>query len=285
MLKRAVKYSLGFCVALWYAAIGKRRRLLSYYDGEGTCLAIVGHDPKAKDLERLLEWYLKHGFTFVLPSWPVSALRGKRRLAWLSFDDGWASFKTDVLPVLEKLNIPATLFIAPHETEQGQLWTNGTRAHLGQSKIREMYSMPFAKRQEMVDAVFARFGNRRALLSKDEVVELSHHKLVDIQNHTMTHLSCSRRHVAEVVEDIKLAQATLKQWIGRECEMVCYPFCHHTAETDAAIRNLGMIPVSGDAGEGTLARIGETRNMFRDSASLQENIGRSLNAWRKVTVA
>lgn len=63
---------------------------------------------------------------------------------------------------------------------------------------------------------------------------------------------------------------------------MCYPFCHHTGETDRAIRDAGLVPVCGDAGEGTIYHIGATRNMFKDCATLQENIRRSLNAWRKV---
>jgi peptidoglycan/xylan/chitin deacetylase (PgdA/CDA1 family) len=148
-----------------------------------------------------------------------------------------------------------------------------------------MYSMQSETRQRIVDDVFVRFGNKRTLLTKEEVIELSRHPLVDIQNHTMTHLSCSHRPVFEVLDEVRLAQATLRQWTGKDCTMVCYPFCHHTAETDAAIRAMGLVPVCGDAGEGTLEHMGRTRNMFKDYASLQENIGRSLNAWRKVTIA
>ena len=285
MLKHAIKYVLGFCVALWYVATGKRRRLLSYYDGEGTCLAIVGHDPKGKDLERLLRWYLRHGFTFVLPSSFEDGVPTGKRLAWLSFDDGWLSFKTEVLPVLEKLNIPATLFIAPHETEQGQLWTNGTRPFLGAAKIMEMYSLSWNERQKIVDDVFAKYGNVRRLLTKQDVIALARHPLVDIQNHTMTHLSCSHRPVEEVMEEIRTAQVALREWTGKDCRLVCYPFCHHTEETDRAIRAAGLVPVCGDAGEGTVENIGATRNMFKDRASMHENIGRSLNAWRGVKIS
>ena len=145
-----MRYIVGYIVAIWYVITGKRRRLLSYYDKTGACLAIVGHDPKARDLELLLRWYLRHGFRFVLPAQLERQEMPGVRLAWLSFDDGWLSFKTDVLPVLEKLNIPATLFIAPHETEQGQLWTNGTRPFLGAERIRQMYSLSWAERQKIV---------------------------------------------------------------------------------------------------------------------------------------
>lgn len=279
-----MRFIVGYLVAIWYMVIGKRRRLLTYYDKPGTCLAIVGHNPKTMDLELLLRWYLRHGFRFVLPSQLERQEIPGSRLVWLSFDDGWLSFKSDVLPVLEKLNIPATLFIAPHETEQGQLWTNGTRPFLGAEKIREMYSLPWSERQKIVDSAFAKHGNVRRLLSKEDVIELSRHRLVDIQNHTMTHLSCSHRPVEEVIDEIKKAQATLREWTGKDCKLVCYPFCHHTNETDDAIKAEGLIPVCGDAGEGTIEHLGATRNMFKDRASLQENIGRSLNAWRKVKV-
>ncbi len=280
----ALRYILGYCIAIWYIIIGKRRRLLKYYDKPGTCLAIVGHNPNRRDLELLLKWYLQQGFTFILPYINEAGIVAKGRIAWLSFDDGWQSFKTDVLPVLEKLNIPATLFIAPHETEQGQLWTNGIRPFVGDTKIKQMYSMPWRERQKIVEDVFSKCSNKRRLLTREDVVFLAKHPLVDIQNHTMTHLSCSRRPVHEVLDDVMAAQSTLRAWIGKDCRLVCYPFCHHTIETDDAIKSANLIPVCGDAGEGTFACLGATRNMFKDKASLQENIGSSLNAWRKVKV-
>lgn len=282
-MKRFLKVIVGYFVALAYVVSGKRSRLLKYYEQPGTCLAIVGHDPKGGDLERLLKWYLKRGFVFIRPEQRES-MKTKGRIAWLSFDDGWISFKTEVLPILGKLNIPATVFIAPHETEQGQLWTNGTRPYLGQAKIKKMYAMPHAERQEIVDGVFKEHGNPRKLLAKEDVIELAKHPLVDVQNHTLTHLSCKSRPVEEVVAEVEAAQRVLREWTGKVCSLVCYPFCHATKETDQAIQKLGLIPVRGDAGEGTIAALGMTRNMFKDRASLQENIGRSLNAWRKVLV-
>lgn len=278
-----IKYILGYFIGCWYAFIGKRSRLLQYYRQPRSCLAIVGHDPKAKDLEKLLRWFLKKGFKFIKPA-EREAYRNQGMLAWLSFDDGWLSFKTEVLPVLTKLNVPATVFIAPHETEQGQLWTNGTRQILGQGKIQEMYGMPYAKRQEIVEKVFLEQGNPRKLLTKEDVIGLSKNSLVDVQNHTMTHLSCSHRPIEEVLDEVKTANRVLREWTGKECELVCYPFCHATEETDHAIRDLGLIPVRGNPGEGTLDGVGMTRNMFKDRASLQENIGRALNAWCKVKV-
>jgi len=65
----------------------------------------------AAQLERLCEL----GFTAVTFSQMAAGLRGRRTLPGraiaLTFDDGYADFHTEALPVLNRLGIPATLFV------------------------------------------------------------------------------------------------------------------------------------------------------------------------------
>ena len=62
----------------------------------------------ADELDRLLGWLEAHGVLDRL---------------WLTFDDGWLSVGESV-PVLEKYNVRAKVFIAPGETIRGRVWTS-----------------------------------------------------------------------------------------------------------------------------------------------------------------
>lgn len=57
------------------------------------------------------------GYTFITPDELTSALIGKnnlpKKLAMLSFDDGYMDFYTDVLPILEKEKVKAVAYIVP----------------------------------------------------------------------------------------------------------------------------------------------------------------------------
>lgn len=69
-------------------------------------------------LERHLELLRRSGYTFVSVDQVVSSLSGAplpRKAVALTFDDGYADFETAALPILEKLNAPAAVFIIGDE--------------------------------------------------------------------------------------------------------------------------------------------------------------------------
>jgi len=90
-------------------------------------------------LEEIFVWFSKNA------SVPQKAVG-------LSFDDGYADFKTTVLPILEKYNISATLFLVGD---------------------REQYRL--------------NLGTDLAMLSDADVVELQKHPLISFGWHTKTH--------------------------------------------------------------------------------------------------
>ena len=79
-------------------------------------MSIYAHDQKAKPFEEIVVWLIGKGYRFIKPNELYEYLTGKKKinehLVWLSFDDGWRSNYTDVIPILKKYNIPATIFIA-----------------------------------------------------------------------------------------------------------------------------------------------------------------------------
>lgn len=279
---------IGWGVATWFSFSGKLSTQIRRYDKEGAFLPLVGHDPQAKVFSKLLEWLIGKGFSFVSTDELIAMRDGyaswRPRIAWLSFDDGWVGFKKNVLPVIEKYNIPVTLFIAPHETLRGQVWTNSIMPAMPYEKLRKLYWMPLQSRLAVVDPILEEIGNPRHLMSEEDIRALAKHPLVTIENHTYSHLSCSHRPIEEMLAEIDIAQATLTEWTRRRPRMVCYPFGHCTRETDLAIKSKGLIPVRLDAGIGDVKNIGACRNLFCDNRSLLENACRAVNSWVKVTV-
>lgn len=276
-----IRKVIGWGIAQWFILSGARKRKLKEYDNKNTVLSLVGHDPTPEELEKILQWLIDHGFTFVSTDQLLNKNLPKGRKAWLTFDDGWTSFKS-FLPIFAKLRVPVTLFVAPHETERGQIWTNSIMSAVSMERIRGIYKMPLCEREKIVDEILAKIGNPRKLLTKEELVELAKSEWVTLENHTWSHLSCSHRPVADVVEEIKKANEILQEWTGRKCRLVCFPFGQYREGSYNAVLEMGLHPVTCEAGLMTIDKVGEYRNMFRENVSFSENICRCLNSWLKV---
>lgn len=278
-----IRKLIGWTIAQWFILSGKLCRQLKVYDKEGTVLSLVGHDPTPEELEKILKWVINHGFTFVSTDDLLNGNLPNGRKAWLTFDDGWKSFK-NFIPIFEKLNVPATVFIAPHETERGQLWTNSIMSVVSMERIREIYKMPLCEREKVVDEILAKIGNPRKLLTNEELIELAKSEWVTLENHTWSHMSCSHRPVEDVLEEVKKTSETLQKWTGRKCRLVCFPFGQYREGAYNAVLEMGLRPVTCEAGLMTIDKVGEYRNMFRENVTFVENVCRILNAWMKVQV-
>lgn len=278
---KMIRKIIGWGIAQWFILSGKLRRQLKLYDQEGTILSLVGHDPTPQELEKLLSWVKSKGFTFVSTDDLLDGKLPKGRKAWLTFDDGWKSFKT-FLPIFEKLNIPVTVFIAPHETERGQVWANAIKPIATKDLYQNLFAQAVEDRESFIDSKIKNDSSVRTLLTQEEIIELSKYKQITIENHTWSHLSCKHRPVDEVIKELTMCNNVLKEWVNRKCRLACYPFGMYTKEVYDATVKLGLCPVTCHPGIMTLDNIGYRRNMFREGLSFSENICRLTNAWIKI---
>ena len=249
-------------MAIAFAITGARRRVVKRLTA-GAKLPVVIHALPAEQLDRILAWLKTHG---VLDS------------LWLTFDDAWTTLKNS-LPVLEKYNVPAKVFVAPGQILRGNVWTEEA-SQLGiPAKVwRGWYSLPESERNTRLDQAPTCSTCSARLLTKEEVVTLSKHPLISIENHTYSHLSATHRPVEEVLAEVALAQATLTAWTGREPKWLAWPFGRGFEELDDGVAALGLKTVYTRQGY----EIGPCRNMALENVSFQENLGRILGAWPKV---
>ena len=247
---------IGWIVAVGYALAGARRRVVRRLKAGGK-LPVVIHALPAEQLDAILAWLKHHG---VLDS------------LWLTFDDAWTTLK-DSMPVLEKYNVSAKVFVAPGQTLRGNVWTEEANQLGVPAEVwRSWYSLSESDRNANLSQLPV------SLLSKAEVIELSMHPLISIENHTWSHLSATHRPVDEVVAEVVKTQETLAEWTGRKPEWLAWPFGRGTLELDAKMAELGLKTVYTRQGYD----IGYCRNMALDGMTFQENLGRVLGAWPKV---
>lgn len=257
-----IRRTIGWLVAIAYASFGARRRVVKRLKA-GAMLPVVIHALSAEQLDRILAWLKAHG---VLDS------------LWLTFDDAWPTLK-DSLPVLEKYNVQAKVFVAPGQTLRGNVWTEEANQLGIPAKVwRSWYSLSASDRNTKLDQASTRSTCSARLLTKEEVITLSKHPLISIENHTYSHLSATHRPVEEALAEVALAQATLTAWTGREPEWLAWPFGRGSEELDDGVAALGIKTVYTRQGY----EIGPCRNMALEDVCFQENLGRILGAWPKV---
>ena len=223
---------------------------------------VVFHHLEPRQFEKLIVWY--HA-------------RGLDRKLTITFDDGWKEV-AEYAKTLERYGLKAKLFIAPRETLRGHVWTEEA-ARKGIADWRRLYRVGVGERERVLgfsSSVSASVGDGRSLLTKDEILALP--KCIEIENHTMSHLSATDRPVEEVIDEVREAQRTLAEWTGRSPRFIAWPFGRGDDELDRRVRALGLEPVYTNPGRP------HGRTMAIEGASFLENLGRLLGAWPKVGV-
>jgi peptidoglycan/xylan/chitin deacetylase (PgdA/CDA1 family) len=196
---------------------------------EGVLLSIYGHDPKGESVEKAFKWLLKHGYEFVTPNELLLFLEGnldKKKPVWVSFDDGWKSNYYELLPILEKYKIPATIFVATKGVETGYDWINQARENrdsLHYETIDELWTMPNSRRKEIISKL-PQYKGERTMMNIQELHAVSNSPYVYLANHTNDHVISDTCTKEELLDEILTCETKIKQITGKPCiKVFAYP--------------------------------------------------------------
>ncbi|MFD8914294.1 polysaccharide deacetylase family protein [Streptomyces sp. NPDC059575] len=144
-------------------------------------------------LERQLRWLRGRGLRGVGVGELLAArARGEGRgLVGLTFDDGYADFLTDALPVLARWECTATLFVLPGRFGGDNSWD--------------------------------RPGPRKPLLTADAVRE-ARSAGMEIGSHGLTHLDLTRADDRTLTEEISQSRELLAELTDGPADGFCYPY-------------------------------------------------------------
>ncbi len=193
----------------------------------------------------------------------------------ITFDDGYADNFEFALPILEKYEVPATVFVAIDPG--GEFWSDALDriVHEAGKTIEEVcwagqkfpvstsaeqektcYALhPFFKEmlpalrsknlQELAASLNARFehdNKESRLLSDRELRALSQSPYITIGGHTVTHTSLAVEPASLQWEEIHNSKAHIESVIGKPIEVFSYPFGTRedfTPESENAVRACG----------------------------------------------
>lgn len=211
------------CLAALSALASRRSVILGYH---GIDNASRGEDPWRLQVsptvfEALLELMLRAGFRFVT----VAALAGnldgrapRSGVAAVSFDDGMRNNHSIALPILDRLAIPATVYVAVDLIGGHSPWVK---------------------------------GNGGEMLSEDEIRDLAGAGW-EIGAHTMTHPDLATLSYEECRREIEDSRVALERIAAVEVETFAYPFGRYGLAALQATRDIGFkAAVTTGTGDGT----------------------------------
>jgi len=145
----------------------------------------------------------------------VSRLDGQGRLprgtAALTFDDGFAALYEHALPLLERYNLPATVFlVAATLTPAGH----------------------------PVDWVDTAGSQPLSTLSPDQVLHMQEAG-ISFQSHSYAHLDLTQLSFADCVADLRRSRELLVELLGRPVGLLAYPRGRHNGHVRAAAERAG----------------------------------------------
>jgi len=216
----------------------------------------------APELERILAWFAKrYEVLEVGRALERLAQPGKQSLVALSMDDGYKDNRTELLPLLARLRLSATIYLESAPLDERRVnWTHKffwtleragpetfVEAYLARAKDERTrtllaaqrssyqlkrvlkYEAPLAERMRIVDELFrAAGGDERALcdqlyLSWDEVRELDRAG-IELGAHTVSHEILARLEPVAAAREIRDSKASLERGLGHPVRSFAYPF-------------------------------------------------------------
>jgi peptidoglycan/xylan/chitin deacetylase (PgdA/CDA1 family) len=156
------------------------------------------------------------------------AVTGRGRLLHVTFDDAFRSI-ANVLPVLERLRVPVTVFACPHFADAGAPLAV---PELAGEPVDELATMPW------------------------EELEQWSSRGVAIEAHTMSHPHLPRLSDGELDRELRDARQQLEDRLRRPCRFLAYPFGDEDERVHRAAERAGYEAAFA------LGRGGSRRNRF-----------------------
>lgn len=170
----------------------------------------------------------------------------------ITFDDGYLDNFNLALPILEKHNVPATIFVITRFLEKNDfmwwyfLWDNLNNQKfifINSKKIylkdksditnwygilsKEVIELNYKSQKDYLDKVFGNnlnFNYKNLILDFDQLIDLSKNELIEIGSHTLTHAKLTTLNDEEIFEELSVSKKIIEEKIKKKVNYLAYPY-------------------------------------------------------------
>lgn len=190
-------------------------------------LSLYFHDPLPESFEDVILWCKKKGYDFVHIDEITDYVKGEpskhKKMVHFSFDDGWQTNKT-LIPIIEKYNVPITIFVPVEPLESGNFWWNYAFAkYKSLAKVEEFKTYDEEKFNSEVNNIKQEIKLDREAVTFDELKEMSKHPLINIQSHTYNHPILTNVNDKQLDFELCESKKYLSTLLNKEIDTFSYP--------------------------------------------------------------
>jgi peptidoglycan/xylan/chitin deacetylase (PgdA/CDA1 family) len=162
-------------------------------------------------LERQLQALLRRGYR---PTTAETALQGGRKVLHVTFDDAFRNVGS-AIPALERLGVPATVFVCADYASDGRPLQVPRLAEEAKAHPEHLATMTWDQLRGLAERGF------------------------EIASHTMTHENLPTLSDAELERELRESKQLIETELGRACRYLAYPWGEHDDRVRAATRKAG----------------------------------------------
>lgn len=204
---------------LIYLLLGKK--ILLNKINKAKILSIYFHNPSVSVFEKIIKWLVKYDFTIVSINQLQQILDGTKvntnKTVFISFDDAWSE-NLKLIPILEKYNVPITLFVPTKAIEDGDLWLNIVRNE--HSKIHESIKrgvslkdfkkISYEHHQKLYLEAKKKSKIKRKIMTKKDLIKFKNY--ASIGSHSVNHPILSNSNKQQVKFELENSEKILNEW-------------------------------------------------------------------------
>ena len=195
---------------------------------------------------------------------PLSQLMETAGAIAITFDDGYLDFLENALPLLEKYNMPATLFYPIDAMHGREFWWDrvehflegqrGEPSYVGLALLErrriaalgaKLRSLAPSELEQVASQLGVRHSEsgacaRHQMLTRDQLRVVARSPLIEIGAHTLSHPCLPQLSQEEQVREINESRCILEDIVGKPIKSFAYPYGAHDDRSVHAAKYSGI---------------------------------------------
>lgn len=250
---KTVRYFLGGILGFILYAFGIVHKAKKKALKSDCVTGIVFHNPGKKLFNKSINWLNRNNFKFISTQELIDYLKGEhcipRGSIWLSLDDGWKDNIQNVIPKIQKENIPIIIFITTgpvrHNSSFWWDFAEENRNLLQKNnnlEKKDLYFISEKNRRKIINSLLNIQGvkNKCNAMSIKDVSKIASNPHISIGAHTVNHpilINCTNN---EIEYEINMSKKHIEEWIKEKVKTFAYPNGCFNGREKTILKDLGF---------------------------------------------